>query len=644
MGMNRWLIVLCLGGILSTSLMAVSREGYLLPDKTDLKSLMDLYDVRFYFLDLNVTNASAHISGSGTIRGQIMNSPVTEVIFQLGEKMVIDSVIFNGKRTGWQRVTGTDFVSLTPGEPLPEYSSFELVVFYRGDPGEEGLFFNPVSSAVSPEVNKRVTWTLSEPFNARDWFPVKEVLADKADSSWVFLTVSEGLMAGSNGQLTAVVPLPGGKKRFEWKSHYPIAYYHLSFAVADYRDYSIYAHPAGAGVPVLIQNFIYDNDSYFNQNKASIDQTVEFLELFSRLFGIYPFINDKYGHCTAPMGGGMEHQTMTTIGNFNYYLVAHELAHSWFGNMVTCATWQDIWINEGFASYCEYLAVEHLVSPATASEWMDDAMAMVLSETGGSVYVPAPSANDVMRIFSSRLSYKKGAVLLHMIRYMLRDDELFFSVLRSYLSQYGYSVATGMDFKSVLESVSGMNFASFFDEWYYGEGYPVYSLQWNQKDDTVSFRLSQAVSKPSVTPFFTMPVEILFKYQGGDTLIRVDQTINPQDSRFRFTRNVTEVLIDPGNRILNETGKIQQVEKNLITDDDRVKVGPNPCRYYLFIYTTDSAPLRKITLYSSWGEVVSNLLFPQHMSIIDTSNLASGVYMVCVDTAWERYVKKIIKQ
>ncbi len=101
---------------------------------------------------------------------------------------------------------------------------------------------------------------------------------------------------------------------------------------------------------------------YFKQNKAAIDKTGDLILLYSDLFGDYPFANEKYGHCVAPFGGGMEHQTMTTLVNFSFLLVAHELAHQWFGDFVTCSTWQDIWINEGFASYAEYLANQYLKS------------------------------------------------------------------------------------------------------------------------------------------------------------------------------------------------------------------------------------------------------------------------------------------
>ena len=156
--------------------------------------------------------------------------------------------------------------------------------------------------------------------------------------------------------------MPGNKLRYEWKSNYPIAYYLISFAVSEYQEYNIYAHPAGmGGDSLLIQNFIYDAPGCLDYYKAGIDETVGMVELFSDLYSLYPFHQEKYGHCLTAIGGGMEHQTMSTMGNFNFGLVAHELGHMWFGDNVTCATWSDIWINEGFATYTDYLAREKFI-------------------------------------------------------------------------------------------------------------------------------------------------------------------------------------------------------------------------------------------------------------------------------------------
>ena len=175
-----------------------------------------------------------------------------------------------------------------------------------------------------------VVWSLSEPFSAYEWFPCKQSLRDKADSSFVAVTVPDTCKAGSNGVLINTVPLGNGFTRYEWKNKHAIDYYLISVAVAKYIEYSFYANPVGAPNPILIQNFIYDNPQTFIYFEDEINETGDFIELFYDLYGPYPFEDQKYGHCMAPIGGGMEHQTMTTQGSFSKGLTAHELAHQWW--------------------------------------------------------------------------------------------------------------------------------------------------------------------------------------------------------------------------------------------------------------------------------------------------------------------------
>ena len=206
------------------------------------------------------------------------------------------------------------------------------------------------------------------------------------------------------------------------------------------------------------------------------------------------------------------------IHGLGFLLVAHEMAHQWFGDYVTCATWQDIWINEGFASYVEYLALEHLKSRQEADDWMENAHAEALKEPDGSVYVPFDEVDNVWRIFSGRLSYKKGASLLHMIRYELDDDTLFYAVLREYLQEYGDSTATGRDFEQVLERVSGKDFTWFFNQWYYGAGYPLFDISWWERNDTLYIHSEETPS--GSMPFFRTHIDFLLHGEDGDTLVR----------------------------------------------------------------------------------------------------------------------------
>ncbi len=273
--------------------------------------MLEKYDVTFYFLDLNVENNTVAVSGNVTIKAKPTVTALDTFAFELISAMTIDSVFVEGIQRTFQHSNDLATVSLSPHIPLGTF--FSVKIYYHGTPPTGGDF-SGIFTDSSTTYHKNVTWTLSEPYAAKEWWPTKQDLRDKADSVWVFLTTSPENKAGSEGLLTGITPMPNGKVRYEWKSYYPIDYYLISFAVADYQDYSLYAHPAGTSDSVLIQNFIYDDPNCLIVNKVAIDETAATLELFSDLFGPYPFIDEKYGHCLAELGGGMEHQTMTTIG------------------------------------------------------------------------------------------------------------------------------------------------------------------------------------------------------------------------------------------------------------------------------------------------------------------------------------------
>lgn len=516
--------------------------------------LMDEYDVKFYHLDLEVTSQSTTLGGSALTRAEVTSTSLDTIMLDLMSYMNVDSVVVDGVNRAFSH---SNNLIIIPVPPISNGTLFDVEVFYYGTPPSSG-FFTGISSAYNSTYGKRVTWTLSEPFNARHWWPCKQDLQDKADSSWAFFTTDDDEMVGSNGLLSNVVNVSGGKKRYEWKSRYPIAYYLISFAVSDYQDYSIYAHPQGLNDSILIQNFVYDHPNYLPNNQSGIDASADMVEVFSELMGMYPFHEEKYGHCVAQIGGGMEHQTMSTMANFGFELTAHELGHMWFGDNVTCATWSDIWINEGFATYSEYLAHENLGSPGSAYNFMLGVNNYVLSQPDGSIYIPPSQTipGNEWRIFNGRLSYNKGASILHMLRWEINDDSTFFDVFRTFQTQFADSVATGDDFRDVVNAVTGDNYTWFFDQWYYGEGYPTHSVVWHQQGSELILSIDQMASYPSVTPFFRMHLELEVERPQGDTLIRVFQQNPSQVHSVMVPGVVTDIHIDPNEHTLDMPGPV----------------------------------------------------------------------------------------
>lgn len=618
--------------------------SHLLKNSKDIiqTPLLNDYDVKFYFLDLNVENNTIYISGEVTFYAEVVAATMDTFAFELLDEMIIDQVEVNALNLTFSHISDEVFVPLS--NTLTSGEMITCKITYHGTPPTGG-FFSGVSTGTGWD--KNVTWTLAEPFAARDWWPTKQVLQDKADSVWIFLTTGDENMAGSNGVLTNVTPMPENKLRYEWKSNYPIDYYLISFAVSEYQDYHVYAHPAEMGSDsLLIQNFIYDSPGCLENYQDGIDQTAEFIELYSDLFSLYPFHEEKYGHCLTPLGGGMEHQTMTTLGGFSFGLVAHELGHMWFGDNVTCATWSDIWVNEGFATYTDYLANEFILGQAAADSKMNTIHNSVMSQPGGSVYVPPAEVtyDNIWRIFDGRLSYNKGAAILHMIRFELQNDEMFFQVLKNYEEQFADSTATGLDFMNILNGTSGQDFTQFFNQWYFGEGYPTYSIVWSQNQSGTYMEIYQSVSEPSITPLFEMLMAYKFTfYDGTDTTIFLNQTANMNSFALPFTKEITSIQVDPDNWVLNHVGSITV---GLGTNEgiNSFTFLPNPANTKLNLsFSSNIQVTRNIKIIDLNGKVRINHSTDRNQFALDISGLSAGSYILQVEEAKSTFSKKFSK-
>ncbi len=598
---------------------------------------LQAYDVKWYFLELEVNDTNTFLRGAVHVQAVVVADSLPQWVLELTDSLQVDSIHVNGLPASFVHIH--DSLEITLVTPAKRGDLPVAEVWYHGT-APTGGFFSAVTSKEDETWHQRVTWTLSEPYAAREWFPCKQSLTDKADSSAVWITVDSGLVAGSNGVLEGVDTLAGGTRlRYRWHHHHPIDYYLISFAVSPYREVNQYAHNIRReGDSLLIQNFIYRDEDFLQQNRENMEETPRLLELYSHLFGPYPFDDEKYGHCLAPMGGGMEHQTMTTLAGLGFTLVSHEMAHQWFGDYVTCATWQDIWINEGFASYVEYLALEHLKSLEEAREWMDHAHSEALKEPDGSVYVPLDELDNLWRIFSGRLSYKKGASLLHMIRYELQDDTLFFHVLKTYLQEFGDSTATGKDFEGVLEQVSGKDFGWFFDQWYYGTGYPDFDIGWWQKKDTVYIRSVQSPS--GATPFFRTHIDFRLETSAGDTLVRFLQDEPEEVFRLPFGEYVNTLTMDPEGWLLFKLSSLSRIidpEK-----EGMLIVYPNPTDGMIRFHLPGSAGELYLEITDLTGRKVMEKKFPVPPYRFDASVLPDGAWIFRLVSGHYTWVRKVI--
>ena len=599
--------------------------------------MMDKYDVKFYKLDINVERTSVYVEGNITIKAKVIASQLDTFVFELKDYFVIDSILINDQKRTFNRVGDDVFVGINP---LIMGSNISAQVFYNGVPPNTGDFFNGISCKTDQTWGNQITWTLSEPFAAKEWFPVKQSLTDKADSAYIFVTTSNENKVGSEGKLTAVVPLLNNKVRYEWKTCYPIDYYLISIAVGKYVDYSIYAHPNGIQDSILIQNYVYDNPLTLSNFKTEIDRTPGFIELYSDLFGVYPFYKEKYGHCMAPLGGGMEHQTMTTLGDFNFYLTCHELSHQWWGDNVTCATWSDIWINEGFASYCEYLAAQNLWSQEEAQQHILQKHNNIMSQPDGSVYIPPYLAVDENRIFDGRLSYDKGAAIIHNLRFEVGNDSIFFQIFKTVQIRFKDSTITGLDFKAVAEELSGKNFTDFFNQWYFGEGFPTLDVVYSQQNDTLVMNVNQSTSA-AITPLFKMNMEYKVKFLTGDTIIKLFHQANTETFKIPMHKLVKGLEIDPNNWVVNGNGSVK-----LIADTQAVSfvVFPNPCSDYLQFYLRNNGNYEFSVFDVTGKNIMSDIIFNTEMIKLNIQNLEKGIYFLQISDSVNRTVQKFVKK
>lgn len=602
--------------------------------------LVHKYDVTFYHLDINVSHTSVSVGGTVHIYARVVAPVLDTFAFELITPHTISQIVFNGVVTANFSRVGDNV--LVPVTPLQQGQSFVASITYLGTPPTGG-FFSGVSNAYNTQYQKSVTWSLSEPYAAKDWFPVKQDLNDKADSVWVFLSSPTGTMAGSQGLLTNVVNLPDGRKRFEWKSRYPIAYYLISFAVADYQDYSIYAKPqAMNGDSVLVQNFIYNHPNYLPQQKNNIDKVVPMIELFSDKFTLYPFHQEKYGHAITQLGGGMEHQTMSTMGSFSFNLIAHELGHMWFGDNVTCATWSDIWINEGFATYSNYLAQYYINGPQSGNSFMVSTQNNVMSQPGGSVYIPPSEINpsNIWRIFNGRLSYDKGASIIHVLRHEINNDSLFFAVLQAFQTQFKDNTATGDDFKMVAQQVTGMDFTQFFDQWYYGEGFPRYSIVWWMEGSNIRMNVTQTTT--ASIPLFKMHMSYRLNFSDGTSQdIRLFQNANLMQFAVPVNKQVVSIQVDPLNWTFEQVTGIT-VGTTELKNDAFFSIGPNPSNGSAFVYVMEGSSSTNILVIDSGGKLVHKAIIPDRQNRYELPSLFPGIYFVTLIRNGASHTEKLV--
>ena len=590
-------------------------------------------DIKFYELNLDIDFNSSRIRGSVTVNGVIGNIYPDFIELDLYDNMTVDSILQNNIPILY--LHENDMLKIPLSDiTLDDENLFSLTIFYQGTPdhcGAGGFKFDE-------HQNIGHVWTLSEAYCARSWWPCKDDPSDKADSVNIIISVplEPAYIVASNGLLSSTT-INNNKKTYFWKERYPITTYLVSLAIYPYTKWvDQYVSPISSDT-MLIEHYVFPDR--YEASYPNYSLTKDMLSFFSELFGEYPFISEKYGHADFTWGGGMEHQTLSSMGSFSQNLMVHELGHSWWGNLITCKTFNDIWLNEGFARYCQALWAEHMYGREAYFDFMNNHAYY----GAGTIYVENPSSNS--QIFSAGLSYNKASWVLHMLRHKV-GETMFFDILKSYASNdsLSYNAASTSDFQKVCEDISGLDFEQFFQQWIYGERYPKYELSWwHEGNGIYNVKIDQVQSYN----FFSMPIDLKFSGSAGPML--VDTTIVIENNNFSqlyefsgFNFLVENVMLDPENWILKEaTYSVNEID-NILPDRVEVeKAFPNPfnskVKLSFYINPQFGDTHVNVNIFDLRGKIVESLIDNEfipgyHTTFWNANGKSSGVYFIQLAT------------
>jgi aminopeptidase N len=594
------------------------------------------YDVTYHRLELDVNPSQAFISGDVTTYFEAKEN-LSEVTFELSDNMIVSQVLQRGNPLSYVQ-NSDDEIVITLNQVQNVGVLDSLTISYSGNPISSGFgSFEQTTHSGDP-----IIWTLSEPYGAKGWWPCKQDLIDKIDNIDVFITTpinnpsNEEYIAVSNG-LEQSQTTNGSFKTTHYRHQYPIPAYLVAIAVT---NYTVYSHTVdNNGNPFEIINYVYPENLVSAQ--ASTPVTVDIMDLYTDLFEEYPYANEKYGHAQFGWGGGMEHTTVSFMGSFGRGLIAHELAHQWFGDKVTCGSWKDIWLNEGFATYLSGLVIENLDGNDDFINWKTSLNSSITSQSGGAVYLTDQDTLSVNRIFSSRLSYNKGAMVTHMLRKKLGDTD-FFQGMQNYLddTNLSYAYAKTEDYKSVMEATSGQDLTEFFNDWIYNQGYPSYAIEWQQTNaNQIRISITQTQSHSSVS-FFEAPVPIRVLGTSGEVLDLVLDNSSNNEVFFRaVTFPVSSIVFDPEVDLISRNNSVTLSIGN-IELDHQFSIYPNPTTQSITITKPESITVNKINVYNTLGQL---LITTSWTNNLDLSTLSSGLFFVQLETNQGVINKSVLK-
>ncbi len=655
-------LVLMAATVLSLNAQAVNSipkttERYYKGDYRQTRSLLhksfetelqrEKFDALYYRLRFKIDFANREINGHAAEKFLSLQDDLRQLTLNFNSQLKVDSV--GGAAVSYDR--SEDFLILQLDSAYLKGQEIDVEIYYSGNPQREGsiAFVFDRMPDESPFV-----WTLSEPYGARNWFPCKDTPSDKADSADIFVTVPEGNIVGSNGVLKDIFTDDGNRKTFHWQVRYPIATYLISIVAGPYAHFQNYYHYSDSD-SMLLDYYVFPEN--LNNAQFYFADMSDYLDALSFYFGPYPFLKEKYGMAQFGWGGGMEHQTLTSIGRVGAgwtFLYVHELGHQWFGDQVTCASWRDIWLNEGFASYSEALYAEWAgfngIEPG--SEAYHSYMNTQYFTDDGTILI---SDTTTFSSIFGRIVYDKGSWVLHMLRRVM-GDENFFEALKSYLNdpRWTYGSVRTENFEEVCEKVSGLDLSAFFDQWLNYPFYPKYEYQWIVTQNYANNIIAEVTIKQTQTQtLYVMPLDLKFIFSdGSDSILTVQNDQFTRDYRIRLFKEPVAMILDPENWVLKEA--IEKQVERFVEGVEFHRVYPNPSHGEVWIelihWQKEEIPLE---IYDVSGRFIRRLepvrkIYNLHSYFWNGRNergqkVSSGIYFVrTVSDKFSAKLQKIV--
>jgi aminopeptidase N len=590
------------------------------------------FDVLHYKIDLSLAMTSELLQGVSSITMVLRTA--SDSIRLNAAALQLDTVRVDGvQRAVRIDSAGEAFVVPLGGVRNPG-DTLRIDISYRRLPGVKRpvtrlgyYYYTPATAQGIPEI---LGYTMSEPSDARFWLPCYDEPWDKATAE-INATVPQGYTAASNGRLLGITANAGGTTTWRWREDHQVATYLLCVTASKFTISSLpLVRAAGDTIPV--QYVVWAADSA--ATAAYLPTVRQMIVNLGALYGAYPF--DKYGMTAVfPFGyGGMEHQTLTTLQRSaatNELVVVHELGHQWWGDLVTCGTWKDIWLNESFATYAEALWRESVGGKTALRNIMQSKARFADGSWQSAVYDPEGQGKYLF----SDLVYDKGGWVLHALRGVL-GDSLFFRALRFYRQQYAGTSAITREFQAAVEAVAGSSLNWFFDEWIFGGGWPVYAWTSSWSSEGLSVRIVQQQS--TLWPTYTMPIQIRAYWQGKDTTFILWDSLRTQSWKLPLAFKPDSVAFDPDSWILRQMGTALSVRQEAAIGPQTFSLEqnyPNPFNPTTSIrFSVPRAQMRRLVtleVFDILGRSVETLVNEElepgsYLATFDASGRSSGVY------------------